>query len=849
MNLLQIPGNSDPLVVMSATGSGPSNTTFIHNTAGENSFPGPLFPAVFEFAITDIVGSFSSLQINLEWSPITATGTPQFQTIGTWAPLTSPTTFFPCSATGTYRLNCTAFSGGTSFNIYASIASSMPQGSGGGGGGGSVTQGTVPWIDNVSQFAGVALGATAIVNFGSAPAAVPVPAVNAFITNAGSIGGGVQFADASASGTHPIGTQLIGWNKGGSTELAITALLLTNAQALHVAVVDGTGSQVTSFGGGVQFADNAASGATPTGTLSMGWDSVNSKVRALKVDASQNLLVAFSAALPAGTNVIGHVIVDSGAITVSGSVSVSNFPTTVDVTDRAARLLGVVYGSQAQQLKQTATNFNLQVELATGGTLYDARQIRALTSADVITVNNFPATQNIAGVTTDGSTTETNFLVIGGESNDATAQYQPIPLGTGGRSIIIEGVASGTAVPVSLASTTITGTVAVTQSTSPWIANLTQVATTVLGTPQTFGTAPTGVVIGTSSDTYIAGTRARSNQTTTAAGVQDINIAGVLGVTNSVTNGLFCAITDNTTKAGVIVATTALKTDLSSVAGTATVVAVAGVQLVGIEGRAGTSLETTAGVLDGNIKNVGNSAVVTSAAGQLKVGITGNAAATLDSTIGAATAPTNALAISGVYQTTVPALTTGQAVARQTDTTGSQYVNTTGRTSTYRMAVKSFVPVASATSPTFSIQGSATKTIRILRLVVTTSALTGAATPFKSDLVLQKFSVLSGGTTGSTPTGTLMDSGNAAQTAICLQYSAVPTTATAIGGLTAAELIQQITSSATVNGVTRNEFDFGDKNGQGLVLRGAAQYLGITINPLGTTPLMSVWIEWAEDNS
>jgi hypothetical protein len=46
------------------------------------------------------------------------------------------------------------------------------------------------------------------------------------------------------------------------------------------------------------------------------------------------------------------------------------------VTDRAARLVGVVYGSQAQQLKQTATNFNLQVELATGGTLYDARQIR-----------------------------------------------------------------------------------------------------------------------------------------------------------------------------------------------------------------------------------------------------------------------------------------------------------------------------------------------------------------------------------------------------------------------------------------------------------------------------------------
>lgn len=65
--------------------------------------------------------------------------------------------------------------------------------------------------------------------------------------------------------------------------------------------------------------------------------------------------------------------------------NVNNFPSTYDVLDRAARLLGVVYGSQGQQLKQTATNYNAQVELATGATLYDARQTRALTSSDIIT--------------------------------------------------------------------------------------------------------------------------------------------------------------------------------------------------------------------------------------------------------------------------------------------------------------------------------------------------------------------------------------------------------------------------------------------------------------------------------
>src|SRR5579863_141676 len=104
-NLSVVTGNTDPILVLSATGTGASATTFVHDSAAENNYPGQLFPSVFQFAITDIVGVFSGLAVNLEWSPITATGTPQFQTVGTWTPLVSPVVFFPCSATGTYRLN------------------------------------------------------------------------------------------------------------------------------------------------------------------------------------------------------------------------------------------------------------------------------------------------------------------------------------------------------------------------------------------------------------------------------------------------------------------------------------------------------------------------------------------------------------------------------------------------------------------------------------------------------------------------------------------------------------------------------------------------------------------------
>lgn len=82
------------------------------------------------------------------------------------------------------RINVTALSGGSSptiIVIYEGWASNPnPAGSGGG----SVTQGTVPWADNITQVAGVTLGATAVVAYGSGtPAAVNVPAVNAAINS------------------------------------------------------------------------------------------------------------------------------------------------------------------------------------------------------------------------------------------------------------------------------------------------------------------------------------------------------------------------------------------------------------------------------------------------------------------------------------------------------------------------------------------------------------------------------------------------------------------------------------------------------------------------------------------
>jgi len=56
----------------------------------------------------------------------------------------------------------------------------------------------------------------------------------------------------------------------------------------------------------------------------------------------------------------------------------------LDIVDRADRLLGRVYGSQGQQLKQRASTYELLVQLAHEGSEVDPRQIRALTAGDVV---------------------------------------------------------------------------------------------------------------------------------------------------------------------------------------------------------------------------------------------------------------------------------------------------------------------------------------------------------------------------------------------------------------------------------------------------------------------------------
>ncbi len=108
-----------------------------------------------------------------------------------------------------------------------------------------------------------------------------------------SFGGGSQYTDGDAAVTHPIGTIPVFNNAGTITAvsaanplpvsatisstgssiedganaaLKATVLDLTDSNPLTVAMVDANGDQVSSFGGGTQYTEDAAAAANPIGT-------------------------------------------------------------------------------------------------------------------------------------------------------------------------------------------------------------------------------------------------------------------------------------------------------------------------------------------------------------------------------------------------------------------------------------------------------------------------------------------------------------------------------------------------------------------------------------------------------
>jgi hypothetical protein len=244
--------------------------------------------------------------------------------------------------------------------------------------------------------------------------------------------------------------------------------------------------------------------------------------------------------------------------------------------------------------------------------------------------------------------------------------------------------------------------------------------------------------------------------------------------------------------------------------------------------------------MDNNLLSIKGSVVVAAAAGVQQVGITGNTAATLDSSIAAATAPTNAVATSVVYQTTIPALTAGQAVAAQSDVTGAQFVNIEGRKKTYS-TYASFTPAAGVIAV---LPGNASTTVRVTRVEVSMST-TGTAALEAISLI--KTSAAPSGGTSASMTVVPHDANYAAASSAPLNYTAAPSAGTPVGTIRG---VQFNDGSSALPGNQTWLWEFGTRGGaSAIVLRGTAQTLEINMGAVVATQTVQVSFEWVEDNS
>lgn len=163
--------------------------------------------------------------------------------------------------------------------------------------------------------------------------------------SAGSISGGNDAAGtigAAVPGSGSYTAVNIGGNLTGWTGLTVGSV---NAGAM--ALVDASGNQITSFGGGTQYAVDAALGATPTGTLAV----------AIRDDALSALTPVEGDAIGLRVDANGALwVIPSGTTTISGTVTANLSAIDNAVLDDIADGIAVTNaGTFATQAAQSGT--------------------------------------------------------------------------------------------------------------------------------------------------------------------------------------------------------------------------------------------------------------------------------------------------------------------------------------------------------------------------------------------------------------------------------------------------------------------------------------------------------------
>lgn len=163
---------------------------------------------------------------------------------------------------------------------------------------------------------------------------------------------------------------------------------------------------------------------------------------------------------------------------------------------------------------------------------------------------------------------------------------------------------------------------------------------------------------------------------------------------------------------------------------------------------------------------------------------------------------------------------------------------------TYCAASAYFTPVASATDLAL-INGSASKTIRVLKIFLNYKATAAGSTDLENFQVIKRSAANSGGT-ATTLTNVPLNSTSAAASAVAKNYTANPTPGATVGTIATG----QCTGGAITGDANTIVLFDADKYGQACDLIGTAQGLAVNHNGVtvaGTSPLIQVTFVWTEE--
>lgn len=163
---------------------------------------------------------------------------------------------------------------------------------------------------------------------------------------------------------------------------------------------------------------------------------------------------------------------------------------------------------------------------------------------------------------------------------------------------------------------------------------------------------------------------------------------------------------------------------------------------------------------------------------------------------------------------------------------------------TYRASTAVVFVAVAGTAPFFAIYGSATKTVRIKRIVISGFTLTAVG---YINTNVAKYSTAPTGGTATALTPVPLDSNDAASTiSLCSVYTAAPTAGTKVGDLSSRRSLGQATTAAAAG--IPEEIEFKIDPDEGIVLRGTTQGVCLYFSTAPATAVtLAITVEYTEE--